>query len=471
MQRQQKLLQQKQHQHQQLLQIQNRIKALNEEKLLASLSSSLMARTRSKSSNQMHHQSISLEQDYDDFDSSATNRMDYSPPTSTSGNQQLLNYRIKPAQAALLRHPLQQQQQRSHTLTASTTDENDDNRTHSYLKATNKQDESTSSVKKSSSSTTPLQSRNTSIKKLKNFFGEKTPVVLQAVENKNIIASDDFLTTLLETVKEGVLNCKIVAKDGKRSSDRSWRPAWAVLKKSGALFLCKEKKDNIMIPSVDSYPINLRDSHIDVAYDYNKRKCVFKVVTYNNSEYLFQTADHDSMMEWIRAMQENSSAHDQSKITATSSFSDEYNKTRQNWITLETTNNSSNSINELTKSKLKQSDSTIVSSPDDYFLNNTPHNTPNVTNTTSSNMSPMQPRKSEDTSPRRDNSNRRWVRQMTRRIRDFMTSANTNEDQMQSHDNEQHADPNESRNFGIPLDKCESSSTSPVIKLIKAYST
>ena len=130
--------------------------------------------------------------------------------------------------------------------------------------------------------------------------------MLQAVENKNIIASDDFLNTILETIKEGVLNCKIVSKDGKRSSDRSWRPAWAVLKKSGALFLCKEKKDNIMIPSVDSYPINLKNSVIDIAYDYTKRKNVFKVSTFSNSEYLFQTFDYESMIEWIKAMQENS---------------------------------------------------------------------------------------------------------------------------------------------------------------------
>jgi hypothetical protein len=31
---------------------------------------------------------------------------------------------------------------------------------------------------------------------------------------------------------------------------------------------------------------------------------------------------------------------------------------------------------------------------------------------------------SEDSSPRRDNNNRKWVRSMTRRIRDFMYSAN-----------------------------------------------
>jgi hypothetical protein len=138
----------------------------------------------------------------------------------------------------------------------------------------------------------------------------KTPMVLQAVENKNIIASDEFLNKLLETVKEGILNCKILSKDGKRSTDRSWRPAWAVLKKNGALFLCKEKKDNIMIPSTDSYPINLKNSTIIVATDYTKRKNVFKVITISNSEYMFQTMDNESMQEWIEAMQENSNATD-----------------------------------------------------------------------------------------------------------------------------------------------------------------
>ena len=134
----------------------------------------------------------------------------------------------------------------------------------------------------------------------------KTPIVLQAFETKNIIASDVFLNTILETIKEGVLNCKILSKDGKRSTDRSWKPAWAVLKKSGALFLCKEKKDNIMIPSVDSYPINLKNSTILIPTDYTKRKNVFKLTTCTNSEYLFQTVDNESMLEWIQAMQENS---------------------------------------------------------------------------------------------------------------------------------------------------------------------
>lgn len=126
------------------------------------------------------------------------------------------------------------------------------------------------------------------------------PIILPAVENKNIIASDEYLSRLYETIREGVLNCKILIKEGKRSNDRSWRPAWAVLKSNGALFLCKEKKDNIMIPSVDSYPIILKSCDISVAYDYNKRKNVFKLNTINNYEFLFQAVDYKSMCEWIK---------------------------------------------------------------------------------------------------------------------------------------------------------------------------
>ena len=204
-------------------------------------------------------------------------------------------------------------------------------------------------------------------------------MVLQAVESKNIIASDDFLDTLLETIKEGVLNCKIVCKDGKRSTDRSWRPAWAVLKKSGALFLCKEKKDNIMIPSTDSYPINLKNSNIDIAYDYTKRKCVFKVNTFSNSEYLFQTIDNDSMLEWIRAMQENSTPPDLKTLmeeaenkqalrklqqhinTNNNNTTNSNNNANTSWnITL--ANNSSNSLNEQQQNQTQMHNSSSATS-------------------------------------------------------------------------------------------------------------
>ena len=52
---------------------------------------------------------------------------------------------------------------------------------------------------------------------------------------------------------------------------------------------------------------------------------------------------------------------------------------------------------------------------------------------------------------------------MTRRIRDFMTNTSTTDDQLHSHTDQDHQNDSESnRNFGIPLEKCEPSSTSPV---------
>jgi len=61
-----------------------------------------------------------------------------------------------------------------------------------------------------------------------------------------------------------------------------------------------------MIPSLDAYPIDLKHAAVHVAHDYTKRKNVFKVSTFGHSEFLFQSCDHEAMMEWIREMRENS---------------------------------------------------------------------------------------------------------------------------------------------------------------------
>ena len=44
---------------------------------------------------------------------------------------------------------------------------------------------------------------------------------------------------------------------------------------------------------------------MDIAYDYTKRPHVFRLQTYNESEYMFQTEDHESMLEWIQAIETN----------------------------------------------------------------------------------------------------------------------------------------------------------------------
>ncbi|CAF3610848.1 unnamed protein product, partial [Rotaria sp. Silwood2] len=79
------------------------------------------------------------------------------------------------------------------------------------------------------------------------------------------------MTDNLEASKEGILYCKTVLKEGRRAADRSWRGAWAVLRR-GALFLGKEKKHGLLIPlSCDSFPINLQNADVELASDYIKK--------------------------------------------------------------------------------------------------------------------------------------------------------------------------------------------------------
>lgn len=295
-------------------------------------------------------------------------------------------------------------------------------------------------------------------------------MILQAVENKNIIASDDYLNQLFETIREGVLNCKILIKDGKRSNDRSWRPAWAVLKSNGALFLCKEKKDNIMIPSVDSYPINLKNCDINIAYDYNKRKNVFKLNTINNYEFLFQTIDNKSMSEWIRALQVYSRAQDQgpssSSLVSTDSSASSSMRRLESPVS-PPLNKFSTGISKASPTNSRETNvsnvsNELISSPDDLFYPNYDH------------QSMKKGVVGEDMSPRRDVNNRKWVRQMTKRIKGFVTSnslvgdfenstsssLSQNQNELTNSETSSNRLPYTNKNFGLPLEKCEPSSAS-----------
>lgn len=109
----------------------------------------------------------------------------------------------------------------------------------------------------------------------------------------------------LEASKEGILYCKTVLKEGRRAIDRSWRGAWAVLRR-GALFLGKEKKHGLLIPlSCDSFPINLQNAEVELASDYIKKPRVFKLTTANQSEFLFQAPDLQSLAEWLDVIHEH----------------------------------------------------------------------------------------------------------------------------------------------------------------------
>jgi len=170
---------------------------------------------------------------------------------------------------------------------------------------------------------------NQAIKKLKNFFTEtlsssqihneieplsppsssggrsKSGSIFDGTLNNQESIPLTTMTDNIEPSKEGILYCKTVLKEGRRAPDRSWRGAWAVLRR-GALFLGKEKKHGLLIPlSCDSFPINLQNADVELASDYIKKPRVFKLTTSNQSEFLFQAPDIQSLNEWLDVINEH----------------------------------------------------------------------------------------------------------------------------------------------------------------------
>ncbi|KAG8176588.1 hypothetical protein JTE90_024249 [Oedothorax gibbosus] len=147
------------------------------------------------------------------------------------------------------------------------------------------------------------------IQKLKSFFGEKTPKVKQALVPVEISDTNGCSNPESQEVSEepktvyGWVICKVVSLEGKRSSDRSWRHLWAILR-NNILYLLKDRRE----PSKgtltgDEHVINVKYSIAKAANDYIKRKHVLRLMLLNGTEYLVQTESHACMMEWLQALQ------------------------------------------------------------------------------------------------------------------------------------------------------------------------
>lgn len=87
--------------------------------------------------------------------------------------------------------------------------------------------------------------KSNNIQKLKNFFGERTPSIREAQEKAVQSATQESYTLPdnLQVFKAGILSVKVVASEGKRSADRSWKPMGAALC-GHMLYLLKDKKEN-----------------------------------------------------------------------------------------------------------------------------------------------------------------------------------------------------------------------------------
>ncbi|XP_052778297.1 uncharacterized protein LOC128215599 isoform X2 [Mya arenaria] len=207
----------------------------------------------------------------------------------------------------------------------------------SYLMATAKDRSAATLTMSPGSSPIPLDpntpatvmSKHKSMRKLKDFFGEKTPRIVEAQEKREPVSP------IQQVTREGSLGVKVDVIDGKRASDRSWRPVWAVLR-GHALFLSKERRDpaNYVVHALsvrvrssssqsnlfayDEQPISIKACIVDIAHSYTKRKNVFRVKTYNGSEYLLQAEDSEDMLAWIAAIKENNNPDfDSSEVART----------------------------------------------------------------------------------------------------------------------------------------------------------
>ena len=49
--------------------------------------------------------------------------------------------------------------------------------------------------------------------------------------------------------------------------------------------------------------MSIKSSVVDIAHSYTKKKNVFRLSTYNGSEYLLQADDQHTMMSWIQVIQ------------------------------------------------------------------------------------------------------------------------------------------------------------------------
>ena len=97
---------------------------------------------------------------------------------------------------------------------------------------------------------------------------------------------------------EGFLDRKqLSSSGGKKSTIRSWKTYYTVL--SGQL-LCFFKDQNAFKESnAASQPILIQNALCEKPTDYTKKKNVFRMVTTDGSEYLFQATNRESQEDWL----------------------------------------------------------------------------------------------------------------------------------------------------------------------------
>ncbi|XP_018363761.1 PREDICTED: rho GTPase-activating protein 21-A isoform X2 [Trachymyrmex cornetzi] len=133
---------------------------------------------------------------------------------------------------------------------------------------------------------------------------------------------DETVKDVEPVEREGTLHVKFTVLDGKRSTDRSWKQVWGVLR-GPIIYFYKDRHSQSPSLSTDSetnagQSVDVRCSVVDVAEDYTKRKHVLRVAN-PTAEVLLQTEDAASMALWLRSLHSHAAAEKSSDAVSCTS--------------------------------------------------------------------------------------------------------------------------------------------------------
>ncbi|KAM6159891.1 spectrin beta chain, non-erythrocytic 2 isoform 2-T2 [Erethizon dorsatum] len=88
----------------------------------------------------------------------------------------------------------------------------------------------------------------------------------------------------------------------KKAANRSWQNVYCVLRNGTLGFYKDAKAASAGVPYHGEVPVRLTRAQGSVAFDYRKRKHVFKLSLQDGKEYLFQAKDEAEMSSWLRVV-------------------------------------------------------------------------------------------------------------------------------------------------------------------------
>ncbi|XP_076971715.1 spectrin beta chain, non-erythrocytic 2 isoform X1 [Tamandua tetradactyla] len=89
---------------------------------------------------------------------------------------------------------------------------------------------------------------------------------------------------------------------GKKAANRSWQNVYCILRRGSLGFYKDAKAASAGVPYHGEVPVSLARAQGSVAFDYRKRKHVFKLGLQDGKEYLFQAKDEAEMSSWLRVV-------------------------------------------------------------------------------------------------------------------------------------------------------------------------